>query len=174
MWAGHRPFRQSSFISVASWSLEKMHFIAPLSRNTSAPSTGSNQPNPRTISGRSHASPLWPTTRQVVQGRQGKERGGQNDGTKKGKNEKGCEQGKGWRQVCAGHASAFRAAAEKLLPGSGIYAPVSGARLFCTLTSNAGGKDSLPGKANTRFHRLRHPKNPMSPRLVCRGSDLSL
>lgn len=79
----------------------------------------------------------------------------------------------GGRSTLATHASAFRAAAEERLPGSVIYTPVPGTSLFCTLTSNAGGKDSLPGKANTRFHRLRHPKNPASPRLVCRGSDLS-
>lgn len=72
------------------------------------------------------------------------------------------------------HTSAFRAATEKLLPGSGIYTLAPGPWLFCTLISNAGGKDSLPGKANARFHRLRHPKNPASPCLVCRGSDLSL
>lgn len=76
--------------------------------------------------------------------------------------------------MLATHTSAFRAAAGKLLPGSGIYTPAPGTRLFCTLTINAGGKDSLPGKANTRFHRLRHPKNPVNPRLVCRGLDLSL
>lgn len=76
--------------------------------------------------------------------------------------------------MLATHASAFRAAAEKLLPASGIYTPAPSTWLFCTLTSNAGGKDSLPGKANARCHRLQHPKNPTSPHLECRGLDLSL
>lgn len=76
--------------------------------------------------------------------------------------------------MLATHASAFRAATEKLLPASGIYTPAPSTWLFCTLTSNAGDKDSLPGKANARCHRLRHPKNPASPHLECRGLDLSL
>lgn len=84
--------------------------------------------------------------------------------TKKGKNKKGCEQGKGWKQVHTGH-SAFRDASEKLVPGSGIYTRARGMQLLRTLTSNAGVKGSLPG--NTRFHRLRHPQNPASPRLLC-------
>lgn len=48
---------KSSFIPipVASWSPEKIHFIAPLSRNTSAPSAGSNPPSPRAVGDISHA-----------------------------------------------------------------------------------------------------------------------
>lgn len=56
------------------------------------------------------------------------------------------------------HALAFRAAAGKSLGFT-----------LCTLTSNVGGKGSLPGKAKARFHRLQHPENPTSPCLLRRG-----
>lgn len=93
-------------------------------------------------------------------------------GTKKRKKQKGREQGEGWRQVRAGHPcfiqpSGCEAAAK-------VWDPHTRSRLLCTLTSSAGGKDSLPGKASARFHGLRHPKNPVSLCLVCTGSGLSL
>lgn len=55
------------------------------------------------------------------------------------------------------HALAFRAAAGKSLGFT-----------LCTLTSNVGGKGSLPGKAKARFHRLQHPENPTNPSLLRR------
>lgn len=55
------------------------------------------------------------------------------------------------------HTLAFRATAGKSLEFT-----------LCTLTSSAGGKGSLPGKAKARFHRLQHPENPRSPCLLHR------
>lgn len=60
------------------------------------------------------------------------------------------------------HALAFRATAGKSL-GFTIY----------TLTSNFRGKGLLPGKAKARFHRLQHPENPMSTRLLHREGRIS-
>lgn len=60
------------------------------------------------------------------------------------------------------HTSAFRGTAGKSLGFT-----------LCTLTSNVGGKGSLPGKAKGRFHGLQHPENPRSPCLLCREGRTS-
>lgn len=102
----------------------------------------------------------------------GSEREGEDKmtGLEKGTKQEGCEQGTAQRQVPPRPPppQAFGAAAEMQLRGEGLAALH---QLPRALPSNAAGRGSLPGTANARFHRLRHPKNPTSPRSVCRGSD---
>lgn len=62
--------------------------------------------------------------------------------------------------MLATHASAFRVAAEKLLPGSGIYTPAPGTRLFRTLTSNAGARTHFQAKPMPDFTGCNIQKTP--------------